>query len=611
MAFSLETGDLFTAEISYVSKSGIGSVQYDGETISIGPVTCGKGTTVYLRYLGEEPDEEMSAKLALCLIDDVIAKNYDEYIERLIGGLLIGKEPPDVGVVTYARIDQIKHGDLAVCSYEETDIWLGPVTADVGDLVKIEGLTSDVARVLSSEYWGENYDTRIRILANQTDDLPVTVGREYTTGVRFIEDNEAVCSVQDVPVRVPSDSVFNGQKIDIEIVGFNRDYAVGSIVQTYDKTIRVENAGKWARLQWLEADFGSDPLIGFTAEFLGAEREQLPDAENRVQTALIAEAIRYAVQAYSEQDEGGYPRAHISGIRHWVSHKLGPLLGELDDGRSWFRETLDDGVGPTLEFLGDVMKLKGGYYAPGKTRAIQSPGGDAILISGEPTLKFIEQGFDIQFRGLTRIIPDSDSHELEAAGIPCQSQAGYLDVDDAQPFDSEYLIEFIASLDEQPFQPADDWETYKGRTGYRIEWGDDQFTATLDSGQRVSLWRAPIEFGRDEYWLRRESVDGDTVKGLRVPNQYVKQVVLALDAINGLPRQVDVSQVDDRAIVNTEFSPPSAQMRWLAAIGAEFIEPRQNRLRWQFDASHIDSVKSAFDHLAVTVNDTTNHNEIN
>lgn len=612
MTISLDTGDLFTAKIAYISNSGIASVQYEGETVSIGPVVCEKGDTVHLRYLGEEPEGDTRAKLALCLTDDVLSDNYDEYIRRLVDGLLLGKEPPSAGMITYATVDQIIHQDLGISEFGDAEIWLGPVTANEGDLVKIEGISQNCARVLNGDYRGENYEIRLSILAERFDDLPVGVGCEYTTGVNSIVESEAICYVQDVPVAVPSDDVFTGQKIDIEITGFNRDRAVAEIVETYDETVRVENAGEWARLQWLQEDFGAEPLLGFTSEFVGVDAEQLPNSDKHIRKTLIAEAIRYAIQSYSDRgNNGGYPRAHISGIRHWVSHKLSPILGPLEDGTDWFRDTLDDGVGPTLEFLGDVMKLKGGYYAPGKTRAVETPGGDAILISGRPTPAFLGHGFDIQFRGLTRIITDYDSTKLEEVGIPLQSQAEFLDVDGYRSFDAGYLTEFITSLDEQPFQPADDWEVYEGRSGYQIEWGNDRFETTLEDDQTVSIWRAPVEFGRDEYWLRCESADDSSMVGRRVPNRYLKQVVFALDAINGLARQVDISQVEDKVVLNCEFSPPSAQMRWLAAIGAEFIEPRQNRLRWRFDATHSESVKSAFNHLAVTINDTTSSNEIN
>jgi predicted RNA-binding protein with TRAM domain len=612
MTFSLNTGDLFTAEIAYVSNGGIAAVKHEGKSISIGPVVCEKGATVHLRYLGEETERDTPVKLAICLTDDVLSDNYDEYIRRLIDGLLLGKESPDVGMTTYATVDQVMHRDLAVSNLNDSKIWLGPLTADEGKLVKIEGVSSNCARVLNNDHRGKNYETRLSILAGKVEDLPVAVGSEYTTGVNSIVENEAICYVQDVPVAVPSDDVSTGQKVDIKITDFNRDRAIAEIVETYDETVRVENIGEWARLQWLQDDFGSEPLLRFTAEFVGVDAEQIPNSDKHIRKALIAEAIRHAIQAYSDRDNNnGYPRAHISGIRHWVSHKLSPILGTLEDDTDWFRNTLDDGVGPTLEFLGDVMKLKGGYYAPGKTRAIKMPGGDAILISGRSTPTFLGHDFDIQLRGLTRIITSYDSAKLEEVGIPLQSQAAFLGVDGSRPFDAGYLTEFITSLNGQSFRPADEWEVYEGRSGYQIEWGDDRFEATLEHGRTVSIWRVPIEFDRNEYWLRCESADDGSVIGHRVPNRYLKQVVFALDAISGLTRQVDIFQVEGKAVLNCEFSPPSAQMRWLAAIGAEFIEPRQNRLRWRFDATHTESVKSAFNHLAVTVNDTTSSNEIN
>ena len=80
---SLEPGERFTKEISYVTKNGKATVTEGHDTINIGPVTCEKGRRVRLKYLGEHEELQQDVGFALCLTEEVLADDYDEYFRNI------------------------------------------------------------------------------------------------------------------------------------------------------------------------------------------------------------------------------------------------------------------------------------------------------------------------------------------------------------------------------------------------------------------------------------------------------------------------------------------------------------------------------------------------
>lgn len=605
---SLEVGDVFTAEVAMVMRNGLGSVDRGHDTISIGPVECEEGTQVQLKYLGEEKvNKNTTVRYAMVLTEEAIDDGYEEYIQRLLDGL-IPDEPPAQDEVTYTEIDEVDDRDIGYSEMGGTRICLGPVTGQPGDIVKIEGVTDKAAKVLTSDYRGENYETRFNILSDQYDKLPVSEGDEFTTAITEVDDGTPIGYVKDVPITFPDDDAAIGQKIDGRISSFSRDQVVGEIIEKYDEVVRVENAGSWARVQWLrQQGFGDEPMRTFAAEFLGIDRSALPDSEDRIRDTLIAESIRLGLQDKAGNDaDGSYARAHVAGIRHWVLHKLEPVLGQPDEDDDWFRNVLSERTGPTLTFLGDLMKLSNGYYAPGPTRAIMTTNTEAVLVSGRPSHYFFDQGFDLEFRGISRIITDTSEDALEAADIPIQSMTDYIDADDVGTFDADYLEQFIDMRESQKWTPSDDWEAYLGNIGYGFDWGDDAYEVTTDDGTSLSLWKSPVEFGGDEFWLKVDPADDlADAEMVQVPYRYRRQVCLVLDEIGGLTRRVELTQLDDGVRLSCDFAPPRPQVRWLNAIGAQWENPKHNKIHWRLDAVNKESVEQAFSKLAVEIEDAT------
>lgn len=606
---SLEVGDVFTAEVAMVTRNRLGSVHKGHDTISIGPVDCEKGTQVQLKYLGEEKmNKNTTVRFAMVLTEDAIADGYEEYIERLLDGL-IPDESPTQGEVTYTEIDEVDDRGIAYSEMGGERICLGPVTGEPGDIVKIEGVTNTTSKVLTSDYRGDNYDIRFNILSNQFDKIPVSEGDEFTTAITEIDGGTPIGYVRDVPITFPDDDAAIGQKIDGRISGFSHDQVVGEIVEKYDEVVRVENAGHWARVQWLrQQGFDDEPMQTFAAEFMDVDRSALPDSEDRIRDTLVAEATRLGIQDKANNDaDGRYARAHVTGIRHWVLHKLEPILGQPDKEDNWFREILFDRTGPTMTFFGDLIKLSNGYYAPGPTRAIMTSDTESVLVSGRPSHYFLEQGLNIEFRGISRIITDTSKADLEAVDLPVQPLTDYIDADDIGTFDADYLQQFIDMRESREWTPSADWEAYLGNIGYGFNWGDDIYEVTTDDGTSLSLWKTPVEFGGDEFWLKINPEDDlvDETEMIQVPYQYRRQVCLVLDDIGGLTRRVELSQLDDGIRLSCDFPPPRPQVRWLNAIGADWEEPKHNKIHWRFDATNKDSVEQAFSKLAVDIEDAT------
>lgn len=605
---SLEAGDIFTAEVEMVTRSGLGSVQKGHDTITIGPVNCKKGTQVQLKYLGERKiNPNTTVRNAMVLTEGVIADGYEEYIEGILD-VLIPDAPPAPDEVTYTKIDDVDDRGIGYSEMGGTRICLGPVTAGPGDIVKIEGVTEETAKILTSDYRGENYDIRFNMLSNQYHKLPISEGDEFTTAITEINDGTPIGHVKNISITFPDDDAAVGQKIEGRISGFSGDQVIGKIIEKYDEVVRVENAGHWARVQWLrQHGFGDEPMQTFAAEFLEVDPAVLPDTDEHIRDTLIAEATRLGLQDKAGNDaDSGYVRAHVAGIRHWVLHKLEPILGRPDDEDNWFRDVLSERTGPTLTFLGDLMKLSNGYYAPGPTRAIMTTASEAVLVSGQPSSYFLDRGLDLEFRGISRIITDTSEDALKEVDIPVQPLEDYIDANDVGTFDADYLQQFIEMRESQEWTPSDDWEAYLGNIGYGFDWGDDTYEVTTEDGMSLSLWKQPVEFGGDEFWLKIDPADEfSETEMVWVPYRYRRQVCLVLDDIGGLTRRAELSQLDDGVRLSCNFPPPRPQVRWLNAIGARWENPKHNKIYWQLDAANKKSVEQTFSKLAVDIEDAT------
>jgi hypothetical protein len=442
----------------------------------------------------------------------------------------------------------------------------------------------------------------------------VSPGDEFETFITGADDGVLIGYVDDTPIHFPDGGAEVGQKVAGEVVGFADDRIIADITEAYDEVGRTQNSSHWARMKWLgQADtaFQNEPLRTVVAQFTGAASENLPTDADRLQQILVAEAIRLALQDKATDSDETYPRAHITGLRHWVIQKLSPLLGEPttdedEEGDDWFRNVLTDGPGPTLTFLGDILSLSNGYYAPGPTRAIKRGAETAVLVSGRPSQWFVKNGYELEFRGVSRVIDGTPLDTVADAGIPIQSLEEYLGTEN---FGTSWLEDFIDARDTQEWTPESEWQPYVGHRGYGFEWGDDALRVELDGTRIVSLWKVPVEYGADEYQLKIDTSDEATAKMVTVPLQYYKQVAIMLDAIAGVPRRVKLSGHGEKIRLSCNFSPPRAQMRWLTAIGARWIGPEGGHIHWRIDRSDISSVEEAFEQVAVKLDTAvTRHN---
>lgn len=603
---SLESGEQFTAEIKTVTRSGIAVIRYGNHLVNIGPVTCEKGERVRLKYLGQKEEYGNDVGFAICLTEEVLDSGYDDYI-RGIMDLLILDEPPAQGSTTYTELDEIGERNLGVTILGGERIQLGPVRGEVGDLVRIVGVSEKYAKVLTPHARGENYEIRFKILSKQFNELPISVGDEVTTTISDVDDDALVGYLGDIPIHFPDADAEMAQKVDSEITGVDADRFVGEVTKTYDEPGRIENASHWARMQWLrQAGFTDDPLRDFSREFIHHDQAVLPEATDSLRDALIAEAIRLAVADKVGDSQEAYPRAHISGVQHWVTHKLAAILGDpgeenIDD---WFRDILKERSGPTITFLGDILELSEGYYAPAPTHAVMTTSSDAVLVSGQPTMAFSDRDLEMEIRGVTRSITGTSEAELLENDIPVQSRPEYVGLDGGRLFTENDLVSFITEQPKEDWMPEQNWEPYTGQ-----QWGfqqdGDPLEAELDDESVVSFWHVPVEYGRDVFRLKVQQSPDESPQMIAVPSRYRKHVSLLVDALSGNPQRVELKEIADGVLVNCDFVPPRHQMRWLHAIGADWLETSKNQLQWKIRSEEAYSVVRIFEPLPVSLTDNT------
>ncbi|MCU4800240.1 hypothetical protein OB920_07645 [Halobacteria archaeon HArc-gm2] len=607
---NLKPGDEFTAEVDNVTNRGTCTVKYDGERINIGPVTCEPGRSVRLRYLGADSVAGTSIRFALCLTDEVLADGYKDHIRRHVSGLLPDR-PPQEGEQTYIEIDKLdEHGlGLAVAGGEVVE--LGPVQADEGDLIHVVGREPGYAEILNARARGKRYRTRFNILRERWQELPVRKGVSFTATIDDTDGNNLIAYVDGMPVHFPGGNARIGQKIDAELIRFNRGRGIGRVTQISDTVGDIEDPGHDTRMQHLQqAGIGQEPFRALAQRFIGVSNEQLPSNEIGIRDALIGEAIRLGLAEKAESGDQQYPQAHVTAIRHWVVHKLEAVLGQPavdtdspSDDVGWFRAALTERTGPTITFLGDVIQLSQGYYAPAPTRAVMISESEAVLVSGDPSRPFLESGFEIEFRGLTRILTDTSEEELRSREIPVHSKDEYIGLGEAPITTPATLREYIEQRPQESWEPEEDWEPYTGQYyGFSVD-GEPLVIEEAD-GTAVSLWRVPVEYGADTYQFRIQSSDGKTM-AVTVSPKFRKHACLTLDSMAEDPQTIELTAYDEEVLLSCDFAPPRAQMRWLYAVGAEWLETSSYQLQWRISNTDAESVREVFDELPVNIIDNT------
>ncbi|MDL0127916.1 hypothetical protein [Halobacterium salinarum] len=603
----LEPGEEFTAKVDKINPNGTCTVKYDGKTINIGPVTCDIGRSVRLRYIDGDSVAGTSIHFALCLTDEVHEDGYDDHVRRHVSSLLPDR-PPEEGEQTYIEIDKVDKYGLGIAVAGGDLVELGPVQAQAGDLVHVVGRESGFAELINVRARGKRYQTRFNILRERWEKLPVKEGETFTTTIDDTDGSSLIAYLDGVPIHFPKGSAQIAQKVDGKLTRFHRGRGIGEVTKVYDTIGNIDDPGHDTRMQNLQkAGIGSNPFRSFAQRFIGVSDEELPSNETEIRKAIIGEAIRLGLAEKAESGDQ-YPQAHITAIRHWVVHKLSAVLGDPisndseSDGVGWFRSALTERSGPTITFLGDVIQLSQGYYAPAPTRVVMISESEAVLISGDPSREFLNSELDLEFRGLTRIITETSMEELKSKGIPLQPKEEYIGLGQAPMTSPATLREYIDQRPQESWEPEEDWAPYTGQYyGFRTD-GKPLVIEEAD-GTIMSLWRVPVEYGADTYQLKVQA-DGET-NGVTISPKYRKHVSLILDAMAEDPQTVELTAYDEGVLVSCDFAPPQAQMRWLYAVGAEWLDTSSYQLQWKITGADADSVQEVFDELPVTIIDNT------
>lgn len=595
----LSSGDRFEGEVK-LTKSGTGSVNVDSDTITVGPLTCEKGEVVQFKYLGSRKKGSFEMQYAICLSEHAIDREkYNEYLGRIVD-LLTPDGAPSEGERTYVEVTNVSVDGIGYAEPGGKRIELGPINAREGDFVQVEGYSETHARVVDNELKGPRYDLRYWVLSGQHNKLPISTGEEHTTAIAEFDEETPICYVKEVPVSLPGCEGKLGQKLDVRIDRFEGSAVVGEVIELYEEVSRINNSGHWARMQWLkEVGYDEPTFQRIVAEYTGVQIDRLPDDPEHLKRVLVGEAVRLCLADKSSESSDAYPRAHLTGIRHWVTNKLEPILGESDnEDNGWFRAYLDEGEGPTLTFLGDVIKLSHGYYAAGQTRAVMIDSERAIVISGTPTREYIDAGFDVEFSGISRTLVGVSREELQAHDIAIQDQDDYT-ADTIDSSADDFLTAFINQRESTEWQATTEWEAYTVEDGIQLRWSNAPTEIEDNAGRHISLWREPIEYGGDEYYLR--VVEDDVTNSIRVPHRFLKHVALAIDAAFGRSQTIEISPLPtgDSLQLASSFSPPKAQYRWLTAIGASWRGFQNNRINWEIPTHSADSVIQSFEQLPV------------
>ncbi len=79
-----------------------------------------------------------------------------------------------------------------------------------------------------------------------------------------------------------------------------------------------------------------------------------------------------------------------------------------------------------------------------------------------------------------------------------------------------------------------------------------------------------------------------------IPLESSKLALLAYDALSLRPRVATVQREGDYAILSIDFPPMASQVRWIYAIGGQWLGSKQGRIHWQIPTDALESTISLF-----------------
>ncbi len=608
---TLTPGDLRTAEIATITKAGNAAVKVGSDFVTIGPIDqdiLGKGSEITFQFYG--------GSWGVLLDETKRASDYLDFIEN-VEDTVVADVPPESGAQAFVRVDKMSDSRIGYSYFEDTTgdshiddtaIVLGPVSVSEGDLVEVEGVDNNSARILNDKDRGEDYQPRWELLSNP-DNQPFGIGESHEITITGVKGNKAVGHLEDYPVQFGDTDVAVGQVVIAEVVGYDDGYVNAKIIEKTDEIRRLAGGNFWTNIQWLKkAGYGGDePLHTFAMEFIGVDQGTLPESDDKVRKALIAEAIRLAVAEKSEVTESEIDNAYVTSVRHWAVHKLSPLLGVAGSGdtENWFQNILKEGQGSTLVSHGDLIQLTGGYYARSPTRAIPYSESEAVLASGVPTSVLRSIHLTLDIRGVSRLAMMSRS-TLEHLGIPIQSRDAYLGLEEYDTFDATFLENLTDTRISKDWEPEESWGSYIGNVGFDFEFGGPTSEVEIND-RRYSIWNSQADSPGGDYWLRVQPVTNGSAKMVRIPWRYSRIVCLLVDQLSDDARTVEASPLDEgEERISCNFRLPGPAKQWLHALGGEYENPGHGKLHYRIKDTQHESVIDLFSQFPVTIEDATN-----
>lgn len=597
----LTPGEICTGEIATITKAGNAAVKIGGDFITIGPIdqnVLRKGSQVTFRYYGRA--------WGVVLDENKRADDYLDFIED-VRDTVIADSPPEAGAQEFVRVDEISDSGIGYSHFEEGKLILGPVNVSEGDLVEVEGVDDRSVRILNEDSRGEDYQPRWELLS-RPNNRPFEIGESHEITVTGVKDGKAVGHLEDYPVQFGDTDVAVGQVVIAEVVGYEDGHVIGEIVEKTDEIRRLAGGNFWTNIQWLKkAGYGGDdPLLAFASEFIGVDKGDLPESDDQVREALIAEAIRLAVTEKSEVTDNEIDNAYVTSVRHWAVHKLSPLLGVAGSGETenWFQNVLKEGQGSTLVSHGDLIQLEGGYYARSPTRAIPYSESEAVLVSGVPTSALRSIDLDLEVRGVSRLATMSRSM-LDHRDIPIQSRDSYLGLEEYDTFDETFLEDLAETRISKDWEPEESWGSYIGNVGFDFEFGQTTSEVVIND-RRYSIWNTQADSPGGDYWLRVRPTTEGSAEMVRIPWDYSRIVCLLIDQLSDNPRTVEASPLDEGEIrISCDFRLPGPAKQWLHALGATYENPGHGKLHYRIKDTQHESVMDLFSQFPVKVEDAT------
>lgn len=257
------------------------------------------------------------------------------------------------------------------------------------------------------------------------------------------------------------------------------------------------------------------------------------------------------------------------------------LLSRLEDANE---ESLRSELRAALSMLqdaGDLLELKGGYWAAASTRLVELPQG-YLLVSGIPTNLLPDDFERVEHHGPYRHTATRTSEFASALAIESLAAWAKLPTHSSQ---DRWASETIASIELQPYAPTgfDDFEFYfparsnAGAPQFKRWFGD-----VGDFAGRLLARRTRV-YGAREYRLV-EVRSGQLVGAGGLHGVDVRRLMYALDRAAGNPVRVRQARQEGRATWLLSSELPRAEQRLFAAFGTVRVPPdRPFERQWTFE----------------------------